>query len=304
MITSRIPAVGYLFATLAYLGWGFFPIYWKQLKDIPALEILSHRVIWSFIFYFIVLSIRERRIRLFVPASIRISFTLFLAAAVLMSNWFVYIYAVNSNRIVETSLGYFINPIVSIALGVLVLKERLSLIQKVAVAFATTGVFIVSLDQTGIPWIALFLALSFSIYGLIKKLNPMPGLHSNQFESAVMIPVAVVMLLLQSRIIGVQPFPLAVGFDFGTAVLLAGAGVVTGLPLVFFAEAAQRIPFYLLGFFQFIAPSIQFLSGVLIYGEPLSQQKMIGFIFIWGACFLLLSGNTITATFTNRRGNC
>ncbi len=275
---------GSLFAVLAYLGWGFFPIYWKFLKHVPSLQILCHRVLWSFVFYSIILYIQNKKFSLFWPQEKKLKINLSLAAMLLMSNWFVYIYAVNSNQIVESSLGYFINPLVNILLGVVILKEKLSNTQKVATGLAAVGVFIIAQDQGHIPWIALFLAATFSLYGFIKKTNPVPTLNSNQFESSVMLLPAVIYLLLQPI-----DWVLTAPHQFSW-LLLIGSGIITGLPLLFFSAAAQRIPYYLMGFFQFIAPSLQFLTGVFLFSEVLSQTKLIGFIFIWlAACILVIS---------------
>lgn len=279
---------GYIYALLAYVGWGFFPIYWKFLQHIPPLEILCHRVIWAFAFYTLAILYRQRAWRFFWPRQCRLFFNLSLAAVLIMANWFVYIYAVNSGHIVESSLGYFINPLVNIALGVLLLKERLSLMQKIACAFAAAGVIVISWDQAALPWIALFLAFSFSFYGLIKKLNAVSGLNSNQFESSLLLPAAFLILFFQRDLIGVSPYPFGGGSDVITGLLLAGGGIITGLPLVFFAEAAQRLPYYLLGFFQFLAPTLQFMSGVLIFKEPMSATKLNGFILIWVAGLIVI----------------
>lgn len=253
------------------------------------MEILCHRVLWAFVFYTLVLIVKKKSLILYWPKERKKFISLFAGAILLMSNWFVYIYAVNSNQIVESSLGYFINPLVNIAIGVFFLKETLSLPQKIATGLATLGVLIISFDQGHLPWIALFLAVTFSLYGLIKKLNPVSGLESNQFESLVLVPAAIGMLLLQSRWIGVEPFPINSTTDFSTAALLVGAGVVTGLPLIFFAEAAQRMPFYLLGFFQFIAPSLQFMTGVFLFSEAMTPLKLFGFVFIWMAGGLIIA---------------
>ncbi len=292
---------GYIYATLAYLGWGFFPIYWKFLKHVPALEILCHRVIWAFVFYTAVVCWKDKSWKVFWPRSKKTTLNLLMAATLLMANWFVYIYAVNSNQIVESSLGYFINPLVNIALGVFVLKERLSRLQTIATVCAGFGVLIISWDQGHLPWIALFLAFSFSFYGLIKKLNPVSGMHSSQFESLVMLPVAFGLLASQAGLVGQAPFPWHSGFEWSTALLLAGGGVITGLPLIFFAEAAQRMPFYLLGFFQFLAPTFQFLSGVVIFHEPLSPLKIKGFIFIWVAGMMILLNGWLSQRRSKKR---
>lgn len=274
--------LGMIYASLAYLGWGFFPIYWKFLQHVPLLQILSHRVIWAFVFYTLILIYKERKIFIFRPPAKVTMFSLMLASFLLMGNWLVYIFAVNSNQIVESSLGYFINPLVNIVIGVLFLKEKLTNFQTIAALLAAFGVLIISLDQGHIPWIALFLAVSFSGYGLIKKKTRVSGLKSNQFESIIFIPLAIMYLLSQSN-----EWVSGDGVS-ATALLLVGSGLVTGLPLIFFAEASQRIPYYLLGFFQFLAPTIQFLSGVFIFGEALSELKLKGFIFIWSAGILLI----------------
>ncbi len=285
---------GMVYATLAYLGWGFFPIYWKFLHHIPVLQILCHRVLWSFLFYTVILFFKERKFFIFKPETKRAFLSLALASVLLMGNWLVYIYAVNSDQVVESSLGYFINPLVNILIGVLILKERLSVFQTVATLLAALGVLIISIAQGHIPWIALFLAVTFSCYGLIKKKTSISGLKSNQFESLLFIPVAILFLFLQEQTwMKSENVPL-------TAALLAGSGLITGLPLIFFAEATQKIPFYLLGFFQFLSPTIQFLSGVFIFGEPLSEMKLRGFVFIWVAGILLIL-NTWWVSRKNRK---
>jgi chloramphenicol-sensitive protein RarD len=273
---------GSLYAVLAYLGWGFFPIYWKLLKHIPYLEILCHRVVWAFVFYTIVLIYKEKKFYIFRPKGKKLILNLVFGSILLMSNWLVYIYAVNSNQIVESSLGYFINPLVNIAFGVLFLSERLNLNQKIATLLAMIGVGIITYAQGHIPIIAMFLAVSFSIYGLIKKTNPVLPLESNQFESGILLPFALVFLFMQpSEWIHQES-------RYVSMFLLLASGVVTGLPLIFFAIAAQKVPYYLMGFFQFLAPSIQFMSGVFIFKEPLTLLQLYGFIFIWSAGLLLI----------------
>ena len=207
-----------------------------------------------------------------------------MASIMLMLNWMIYIWAVNSNQIIESSLGYFINPLVNILFGVVLLKENLNRHQFFSVILATVGVTIIAWDQGHIPWIALVLAVSFSIYGLLKKKTQATGVESNQFESLIFIPLVLVFLLFQPHnwMTPENQIP--------SILLLVGAGVVTGLPLILFAEAARRIPYYVMGFFQFIAPTLQLASGVLIFNEPLSKNKLIGFVIIWIA-ILYLAGN-------------
>ncbi len=282
---------GYLYATLAYLGWGFFPIYWKLLLAVPALEILSHRILWGFVFYFAVLTIKQKKFSLFIPHEKREKRLLQGAAVVIMLNWFVYVYAVNSGQIVESSLGYFINPLVNIIVGMMFLGERLQGLQKLAAMVAAVGVAVITYDKGRLPWIALFLALSFSLYGLLKKNVKTSGEKSNLYETTVLLPVALGFQIYwivsnHSPVIGPS-----LEISWGLLAVLMGGGIITGFPLIFFAEAAKRIPFYMLGFFQFLAPSLQFLSGVLLFGEPLSAVTFSGFVLIWLAGVLLILNN-------------
>lgn len=273
---------GIIYALLAYLGWGLFPIYWKFLKHIPLLQILSHRVLWALFFYTVVLIYKKRKLILFFPNNKKTFLRLGIASLLLMGNWLVYIYAINSNQVVEGSLGYFINPLINILIGVLFLKERLSKYQMIAATLAAMGVLVISFDQGRIPWIALFLGVTFSSYGLMKKLSPVTGLESNQFESLLVAPVALIYLIT-------QPMDWMTPQNMiSSLLLLTGSGVITGLPLIFFAEATQRIPYYLMGFYQFLSPTMQFLTGVLIFGEPMSDLKLKGFVFIWMAGILLI----------------
>lgn len=291
---------GTIYALLAYLAWGFFPIYWKFLKHVSPAEILCHRVVWAFVFYSLIIGIKQKKLKIYWPETKNKFWSLTAAATLLMTNWFVYIYAVNSNQIVESSLGYFINPLINIAIGVFVLKETLNIYQRVATLLAFIGVSIISLDQGHLPWIALFLGISFSLYGLTKKLNPTPALESNQYESLIMVPVALAILCFQWQWGEAPPYPFSAQADISTGALLVGAGFVTGLPLIFFAEAAQRLPFYLLGFFQFLAPSLQFMTGVFIFSEPLSKTKLFGFVFIWMAGCLIVLNNMVLSGIQRR----
>lgn len=281
--TMNLPKLnsGYVYAFLAYLCWGFFPIYWKFLKHVPTLQILAHRVLWAFVFYTIIIWIKDKKISLFKPPNRKVFLWLIIATVMLMCNWLLYIYAVNSNQVIESSLGYFINPIVNILFGVLFLKEKLSKSQLTASACAAVGVLIIAVDQGRLPIIAIVLAITFSFYGLIKKINPLPSLQSNQFESFFFAIPAVLFLFLQSHRWATTENLMSSGL------LLVGSGVVTGLPLLFFSEAAQRIPYYLMGFFQFLAPTLQFACGVFLFNEPLSQTKIVGFSFIWTAVLIL-----------------
>lgn len=280
---------GVLFALIAYGVWGAVPLFWKMLRHLPSYEILAHRMFWSWVLYSAIQSWRNRRITLWPRLNLSFQRWLFIAAVLVMSNWGLYIWAVNSGHVIESSLGYFMNPLVNILLGVVFLKERLSRWQTVAVFFALIGVGIITVEAGHLPWVALALAITFGLYGLIKKKIPVSGLVSNHFETFILIPLAILILFAASlgglHFLGLdptpQPFPLQTGFDAPTAALLVLAGVITGVPLICFAEAAQRLNLSVMGFFQFISPTFQFLTGWLLFGEPLSSTRLLGFVSIW-----------------------
>jgi len=269
-------------AICAYLLWGFLPIYWKLLRQAVALEILAHRVIWS-LFFLLVFLIAARRLVPFVRDLRSIGseprkILGVIAATVLISlNWLVYIWAVNDSRIVETSLGYYINPLVNVLFGVVLLKERLSTRQYLAVALAVLGVLNLVLQVGTVPWVALSLAVSFSLYGLCKKLLGIAPITGITLETLLISPLALMYLLfLSSQDTGV----------FGPAnlfatYLLIGAGIVTALPMVLFANAANRLPLSLLGFIQYLSPTIALLTGVFLYNEPFTLAHAISFGLIW-----------------------
>lgn len=263
------------YAFLAYTAWGFFPVYWKLLADIPTLEIVVHRVGWTLIFYcgYLLfrgegLSIRERP---------RTWAWMLLSATLLSSNWFLYIYAVNSGHVIETSLGYFINPLINVALGLLILKEKLTPQRWMALALASTGVLWLSVSAGHVPWIALSLALTFGFYGLVRKIAPVESRRGGQMEALLMIPLAIAVTYCTK-----MPFHFA-QYSGADWVWLIASGAVTGFPLVWFAEAAKRIPLNLMGFIQYVSPSLQFLLGVVVYSESFTLQRLWGFSFVWAA---------------------
>ena len=279
---KKLPARGILFALCAYSLWGVLPIYWKLLKKAPALEILSHRVLWS-LFFLLLLLILTRRFSLFRQEAAGIfrhpkKLAGVLACSVLISlNWLIYIWAVNDNRIVETSLGYYINPLVSVLFGIVFMKERLSARQFLAVSFAAAGVANLVLNFGSFPWIALTLAVSFALYGLLKKLLGLVATTGIILETMLISPLALIYLLF------VQPPGSAVfglAFPFETALLVA-SGIITALPMVLFASAANLLPLTVLGFFQYLAPTLALLAGVLLYHEPFTAVHAISFGLIW-----------------------
>lgn len=263
--------------TLSFVCWGFFPIYWKFLQRLPAPEILAHRMIWSCVFYLLIfafIGLRRGTLKSLLTQSARQWWLASLAAAVLSVNWGIYIYAVNSNQIVQGSLAYFINPLMNVAVGVFFFKERLSRTLQLALLFASVGVLVQALFAPAFPWIALSLALSFCAYGLIKKsLKISPELSSAMEGLTSLLPALIIAFFLR------QESPLTV--TESEWLLLMGSGIVTGLPLILFSAAAQKLPYSLLGMLQFIAPSLQFLIGILMFGEKLGASGAISFVLIW-----------------------
>jgi chloramphenicol-sensitive protein RarD len=264
----------------AYLTWGFFPIYFKSLQSVPALEIMFHRVVWSFLFLVLVILARKEWLRWKTEITRpRIVLLYALAACLLATNWLVYIYGVNAGQVVETSLGYFINPLLSVALGVAFLRERLRPAQWLPVALAAAGVIYLTLELGKLPWIALALALTFGLYGLMKKVAPLGALHGLTLETGLLfLPALFYLLALERNSLGAFAHAGA-----GVTLLLGLAGVITSLPLLLFATAARSIPLYMVGILQYIAPTCQFLLGVFLYHEPFTQIQLIGFSLIWVA---------------------
>lgn len=262
----------------AYLIWGFFPIYLKAIQVVPALQTLSHRIIWSFLFVVLLIMVRKDWPRL--KSSLRnprIPLIYSLTAGLLAINWLVYIYGINTGQVVETSLGYFINPLLSVALGVIFLRERLRPMQWLPIGLASVGVLYLTLQYGSLPWIALALAFSFGMYGLLKKITPLGALHGLTVETGILcIPALIFLLYSESQASG------AFGhLGWNISILLAFSGLVTALPLLLFSRAARSIPLSLLGILQYIAPTVQFLLGIFLYQEPFTSTRLIGFIIIW-----------------------
>jgi len=274
---------GVLYGIAAYLMWGFFPIYLKALQVVPSLQIMLHRVVWSFLFVMLLVLLRREwprfRDSLRKP---RVLLTYTLTAVLLSVNWLIYIYGINSNQVVETSLGYFINPLLSVALGVVFLRERLRPMQWFPVGLAALGVLYLTLQYGSLPWLALALAFSFGMYGLIKKIAPLGSLHGLSLETGIIfIPAFLYLLYAESQ--GNGSFA---HLGWNVTLLLAFAGVVTALPLLLFGLAARSIPLTLLGILQYIAPTVQFLLGIFLYQEPFTVTRLIGFAIIWLALII------------------
>ena len=262
----------------AYLLWGLLPLYWPLLEPAGPIEILAHRIVWSLI---VVLALMTALKGLSWMAAIdRKQLGLLGLASVLVAvNWGMYIYGVNSERVVETSLGYFINPLVTVALGVLVLKEKLQPAQRVAVLIALAAVIVLTVDYGRPPWIALTLAFSWALYGLVKKRADVDALESLSIETAVLTLPA----LLFIGLLSIDGSGTVTTEGAGHVALLVGSGVMTAVPLLFFGAAAVRIPLVTLGLLQYIAPVMQFLIGVLVYGEDMPASRLAGFALVWVA---------------------
>lgn len=280
--SSPEPGPGSFYAVLAYGAWGLLPIYWKWFGATPATEVLSHRMIWSAVFLCGILLVQRRLTTLLAllrsPQQVRV---LLITASLLSLNWGVYIYGVNSDRVVETSLGYYINPLVSVLLGFIVLKERLYRGQQVAVLLATLGVGYFIWQLGSIPWIGLALAFTFAFYGLLRKVVPVAPLVGLAVETLLITPVTLIYVgwLTVSGHSHFGPSPLGI-------LLFMGAGVVTSMPLLWFNKAAKQLSLATLGFFQYLAPSIALMLGVFLYGEPFTPTHLVTFGCIWTALAL------------------
>lgn len=274
---------GILYAVGAYFLWGIFPVYWKLIHVVPAIEIIAHRVVWAFLFVLLVVGIRKdwHWVRTAFRAP-RILFTFSLTGLLLFINWLVYVWAVNAGYIVDASLGYFINPLVNVVLGVLFLRERLRLWQWIPVGVAALGVLYLTVSYGALPWIGLTLAFTFGTYGLLKKTAQLSSIHGFALETGFLFLPAFI-YLLGLEFTGQAAFPH--GSELET-ILLMLTGVATGLPLLLFGAAARLVPLSTLGFIQYIAPTLQFLIGVLVYGEAFTPSRMVGFGMIWVALLI------------------
>lgn len=281
---------GILNGIAAYALWGFFPIYWKLLHEVPALQLLGHRIAWSFLLLLGVIIITRQwddfRSKLDARA-----FGIYLIAALLVAvNWLTYVWAVNEDFIVETSLGYFINPLLSVLMGVIFLRERLRLTQWIPVFLAALGVLYLTFVYGRLPWIALLLAFTFGFYGLVKKLAPLNSLYGLTFETGILFLPAVVYLgLVQAN--NTAAF---LHSNLTLDLLMIGAGLVTTVPLLMFASAAKQIPLSMIGVLQYLAPSIQFLIGIFIYKEAFDESRLIGFALVWLALIIFWAENYLS----------
>ncbi len=287
---------GIWYAIGAYTLWGVFPVFWKLLQSASASEIVAHRMVWSLVFLAAILSYRRQWQWLPKIRRNRRAMGIFvLTAALLGTNWLIYVWGVNAGHIIETSLGYFINPLVNVLFGVIFFHERLRGGQWLSIVIAAAGVLYLTVSYGALPWIALSLAFSFGFYGMFKKKSPLNALEGLSLEMMVLfIPALLYLFYLQGT--GQAAFG-HVGLM--TTFLLAMTGVATAIPLLFFAAAAQRIPLSVIGVLQYLAPTLQFLIGVVIYGEAFTQTRLIGFGIIWLALLIY----TVEGVATRRMRN-
>ncbi|WP_440055129.1 EamA family transporter RarD [Pseudoalteromonas sp. T1lg65] len=274
---------GHILAIMAFLMWGIAPIYFKQLTQVDALEILAHRIIWSVLFIAVIILLRKQwdKVKVIITSPKKMAM-LTLTAALLGFNWGLFIWAVNNNYMLDASLGYYINPLLNVLLGMLFLAEKLRKPQRIAVGLAILGVLLQLVSFGSFPVIAFSLACSFAVYGLLRKKLAVESLPGLLLEALILLPVAIAYWFWME--------PTATSDmlinDWYLNVLLVSAGVVTTLPLLCFTGAAKRIPYSTLGFFQYIGPSLMFVLAVVVYGEAFSAERVVTFAFIWTALAL------------------
>ena len=293
---------GFWSGVAAYTIWGLVPLYWKLLKHVPAIQVLGHRIVWSLAVLLILVAAmrrggrrpQDRRRpqdgRTLGAVSGRVVGLYAIAAALIAANWFLYIYAVNAGFIVETSLGYYITPLVNVLFGVVVFHERMRPAQWVAIAIAAVGVVQLTFAYGALPWIAFGLAASFGSYGLAKKKAPLDPVEGLTLETAILAPLAILFLVMLHRS-GEGAF-LRTGAT--SDALMIGGGLVTTVPLLLFAAAVRTVPLSVIGILQYIGPTLQFLLGVFLYHEPFSRTRLIGFSIVWTA-LAIYAGDSLRA---------
>jgi len=287
--------IGMGYGTLSFVLWGILPLYWKLLQAVPPLEILGHRIFWSFIFMAILLAVSGGWKAMRETVSHRRKRALMFSCGLLISaNWFVYIMAVNTDQVIEASMGYFINPLVIVLLGVIVFKETLNRWQILAIILAAAGVFIVAVQYGRFPWIALFLAGTFALYALIKKIIGVGSITGLTVETFIIMPAALA-YLIHLEVAGTGAVGTA---SLWTVLILAGTGAVTATPLLLFTRGVENTTFSMMGFLQYIAPSLMLFIGVVIFKEPFSLIHFISFSLIWAglAIFTLTNLGLLAAS--------
>ena len=276
---------------LSYALWGFFPIYWKALSGISSLQLICHRIVWSFVLLAVLVA-RSQEVQVLWQSilSPRVVGIYTIAAVAIATNWLIFVWAVGASQIVQISLGYFINPLLSVVLGMIVFHERLRRLQWVSVALAALGVAYLTLALGAVPWIALSLAATFGTYSLMKKVAPLGPVHGLAFETGILFVPAAAYLIVEA-VAGRGAFMHA-----GTLrnLLMLGSGPVTTVPLLMFAAGVRHIPLSLVGMLQYINPTMQITIGVMLYREPFTRVQFIGFALVWGALALFAIEGYVT----------
>ncbi|WP_291530425.1 EamA family transporter RarD [Bacteroides sp. UBA939] len=287
---------GIVYALLCYIAWGLFPIFWKAITGIPAVNVLAHRIVWAFAFLSIWVLFMNRQTFIGYVKQPKLLFRLGLAGIVVSANWGIYIYAVASNHIVEAGLGYYINPLINVFLGYVFLKERLASMQKIAVVLALIGVVYFTVSYGKFPWISLLLATTFGLYGLLKKKANLESMPALTVETMMVFPFALAFLFYTAAGSDVTTpfFPSSAT----TTLLLILSGLITAIPLFWFGKSAQVIPLSTLGFIQYLCPTLQLLLGIFVYHETFGMEYLVCFAFVWaGLVFYtvsILKGKKVT----------
>jgi len=281
--TVRETSQGVAYGLAAYLFWGFFPLYFKGVAHVPPLEVLAHRSAWSLVILMVILTATRKWDKVRIALTERRTLLILCATTLLIAtNWFVFLFAVASNQVLLSSFGYFINPLVSVLLGFLFLRERLTRLQLISLLFACTGVLVMAINYGRAPWIALALAVTFGLYGLLRKTAPVDPLTGLAVETMILFPAAIG-YLCYLYVSAKGSFPSA---SLRDDILLPMSGVVTALPLLWFSTAARRLRLATIGFMQYITPTLHFLLAVLAFGEPFNRIELASFAFIWGGLVL------------------
>ncbi len=281
--------LGIFYGLGAYLLWGVLPIYWKLLQHVEAMEILANRFLWSAVFVFLLL-LATGKLNIFMQETKAIfsmkktACCMVLAAIMISFNWGIFIWAVEAGRIVETSMGYYISPLMNVLFGVVFLRERLAKLQIAAVSYAAVGIGVIIVHNGGLPWVALTLPLTFAFYGLLKKIIIAQPMTSILLETLLISPLAAGYLYYLS----INEGTVYQSCDMNTLLLLAGAGAVTATPMLLFTACARKLPLNIVGFLQYISPSISLMIGVLIYGEPFTGTTATAFGCIWAGLALFI----------------
>ncbi|PXX98783.1 EamA family transporter RarD [Marinifilum breve] len=282
MENNKNNTVGYIYALQAFFAWGILPLFWKLLSDIPAMEVLAHRIFWSFVFLLLFILIKKQKNIIALLKQKKTRNSLIVSSLLIGGNWGLFIYAVNINQIVEASLGYYINPIVNVLLGMIILKERLNTLKTIALIIASISVIYLTIDYGRFPWIAIILAGSFGFYGLVKKTAGIEAIPALTVETFILAPIAAGFIFWKLFDHSGALF----SGNISTDAYLMLTGIVTTLPLYWFAKGAQRIPLSAIGFMQYIGPTLMLLIGVFVYDEAFRKEQIIAFSLIWFALVL------------------